>query len=336
MPLQVPSCLPICLLTFAFRNAAASAILGSCPYTHSELLSGFNSWLEFARKFLGLTGKEMPPTVDGILAWSRQFSVSGTFGNYLGHLKTACLLFGFPVDACEHLAVRRARAAVVKTSNFVRRAPMFIRHDLVARLLKRGDESKDPTDFVAAHLFLFAYVFQLRLPSEALPVAAHRCGAAQVNRKVEIFRDGEFVCVHAERRKNLKQGPLIKRRCWCSGHAEICPVHVLWPFFEVYEEGHQPFAWMQAKEARQRLRFALFKLGVPDAAKYRTHDLRRGHTEDQRKSGATAEQLRSAGQWRGQSSFLSYLDLPELDCDAADAAHMVESEDDDDSLSDGN
>ena len=59
-------------------------------------------------------------------------------------------------------------------------------------------------------------------------------------------------------------------------------------------------------------------------------------SEDQRRSGSTAEQLRSAGQWRGQSSFLSYLDLPELDCDAAVAAHQAESEDDDDSLSEGN
>ena len=54
---------------------------------------------------------------------------------------------------------------------------------------------------------------------------------------------------------------------------------------------------------------------------YRTHDLRRGHTEDLRQSGATAEQLRSAGQWKGQASFLPYVDLPELDCDAASEAH---------------
>ena len=34
-------------------------------------------------------GKELPPTVAGLLAWSRQFAVRGTFTKYLGKLALA-------------------------------------------------------------------------------------------------------------------------------------------------------------------------------------------------------------------------------------------------------
>ena len=41
--------------------------------------------------------------------------------------------------------------------------------------------------------------------------------------------------------------------------------------------------------------------------RYRTHDLRRGHAEDMRRSGCTLAQILQAGQWRS-AAFLKYLD----------------------------
>ena len=85
-----------------------AALLGSCPKSHSSLLSGVAAWKEYARDALGLAGREFPPTVNGLVSWSATFDIAGaprlaklrlcmmfcacigTFTNYLAHVKHAC------------------------------------------------------------------------------------------------------------------------------------------------------------------------------------------------------------------------------------------------------
>ena len=43
-------------------------------------------------------GPYFPPKLDMLLAWSQLFRSKDTFGNYLNHVRTACLLVKQPIE----------------------------------------------------------------------------------------------------------------------------------------------------------------------------------------------------------------------------------------------
>ena len=110
----------------------------------------------------------------------------------------------------------------------------------------------------------------------------------------------------------------------------------MWPFFAAFPEGEQPFACFDGKEADSlsplcrdalpacvpqaldRLRYELFRLGEPSYRKFKTHDFRRGHTQDLVAAGATDEEVCRAGQWKTARSSAPYVDWPSLECDSVD------------------
>ena len=71
-------------------------------------------------------------------------------------------------------------------------------------------------------------------------------------------------------------------------------------------------------QALNRLRFELFQLGEPCFRKFKTHDFRRGHTQDLVAAGATDEEVRRAGQWKTARSSAPYMDWPNLECNSVD------------------
>ena len=58
-------------------------------------------------------GSYFPPTVDALLAWSRCFRDGGTWRNYLGYVKTACLVVNASVEVCSLVMVRGVLACLV-------------------------------------------------------------------------------------------------------------------------------------------------------------------------------------------------------------------------------
>jgi len=92
--------------------------------------------------------------------------------------------------------------------------------------------------------------------------------------------------------------------------------------------GKQPWKDVSAGYARQRLRRILDRLGVQNAHEYGLHDLRRGHAEDLRRSGAPLKVILEAGQWTSPR-FLNYLNLDELERDLVIEAHVAESDEED-------
>ncbi len=84
------------------------------------------------------------------------------------------------------------------------------------------------------------------------------------------------------------------------------------------------FGGITAASALATLRAYLGRLGVDGAGAYRTHDIRRGHADDLRVSGASLGVILRAGEWRSPA-FMSYLDLGELEAGAVVEAHVDES-----------
>jgi hypothetical protein len=149
-------------------------------------------------------------------------------------------------------------------------------------------------------LWLVAYLFLLRLPSEvsfvtpccdiaypwflvqALPICkAHPSHPGAGREQSIIWFEDDAVCLRMLRRKNKPKGSgVIKRICSCRGGETTCAVHTLWnKFFATLPDGARPWTHVSADKARQRSRQVLQNLRVPNADGYGTHDLRRGHAE---------------------------------------------------------
>ena len=148
-----------------FEKARCEAILGGAHGSLPSLASGVRCYLNFAEAVLKKKGPKLSPSVDELLAYSHMFRCSGTFSNYLGYLRKGCLLDGVSVEVFEHPAVRAAKKSVKKRGSFQPRAKLFVKWQIVDKILDRciTDLDFDPK---YGMLFAITYCFLLRLPSE--------------------------------------------------------------------------------------------------------------------------------------------------------------------------
>jgi hypothetical protein len=258
-------------------KAKVAAILGSCPHSRASFRSGVCCYIQFAERLLGGGHHGFPPTVDGLLLWSHNFRCVGTYSNYVGHVRTLCLAMDVPMPSADHPALARAKSSIVKRMLFSPRPRMFIQRTMVRNMclsVERGLLSFD-----MAMLWLTAYVFLLRVPSEALPLV--RGTQEDLGHQCTVFLDSDgCVCLRLRRRKNRPGGSLLRRKCACTACPRICPVHVLWlQFFAKLPLGAQPWIAVSADNARKKLRTTLGRLGVASPDLYGTHDFRRGHAK---------------------------------------------------------
>ena len=220
---------------------------------------------------LGRKGRESPPTQSEVLAWSSLFRCSGTFFNYFGHLRLACVILNVSTAAFDNAPiVKRAKISIDKRRQFVPRKRLWIQREVVGRMhlaISAGFESS-----TVVMLFLASYVFLLRLPSDALPMVRGGDGLSEHGQQsVVSLIDGKLVLKLA-RRKNLPHGSVLTRSCWCSSCKLTCPVHVLGKYLMEFCPGSAPFAGISSGAALSLLRNLLEWLAIPEANVYRTDD----------------------------------------------------------------
>jgi hypothetical protein len=305
------------------RRARMDAIIGSAPLSIPSAISALRCWGAFADKALGANGDHFPPTIEGLLSWSRLFRCSRTFANYVAKVRLACHIADVSATNVDDPAIACAKAAIRKAEP----PPMpklFIKKPLLVRLWRAA---RLEGDMVTACLYLMAYTFMLRVPSEALPL---RVGSVGMSERPELgahsacaIIDGSLVlCL--SRRKNRQHGSRLTREGWCDRDSETCPVHVLGAWLTTFLVGAHPFSSISAARALANLRGHLVLLGVDKARHYRLHDFRRGHAQDMSENGATLCEILAAGEWRSPA-FLVYLDAAELETRAVIEACQAES-----------
>ncbi len=240
-------------------------------------------------------------------------------------MKVACELLGVSIAVFAHPSLRRAKAAIAKRGQFVAREPMFVHMSMLQAMVPLMLQR--PAERHMLMLILAAYTFLLRVPSEALPMAAHR---APDGRVTPVFRivGRDTVELLLPKRKNRKTPSTIARPCWCSSCPITCPVHVLGAYMNSVPTCVQPFSGISPHEARAGLRSLLAAVGIANAERYWCHDLRRGHAEDLRRGGATLAEILRAGDWKSPA-FLAYLDLKQLELDRTCEVHLEDSDADD-------
>ena len=320
------------------EEARVNAVLGSCKLSLKSLRSGFSCYAAFIRSADPL-GEAIPPKLNMLLSWSTLFRSERTLANYLGYVKTACLLDGASVAVFESDALKRAKNSVAKSQRFTKRPKLFIQRARVQGILEWCADKERYS--LLGVLFLFAYAFLLRLPSEALPVTCGKCSGP-----CALYREGDNLILDLERRKNRPSGSKLVRGCWCKESPATCPLHILGPILAGCDFGQRVFDVSPAR-ALGCLKEILRGMGVDQAADYRTHDLRRGHAQDlveygmikshlhargcwssSHVAGASLAVILSAGEWKSPA-FLAYIDQAKLETDVVVAAHVDDSDDDD-------
>ena len=96
--------------------------------------AGLKNWFEFSELRYG--EDVFPPDLGGILEWSNTFRCVGTFVNYAGYVRTACIALDMPYVKNSHPAMQRAKLSVVKRMMFTSRccAPRcFLSNEAVLR-----------------------------------------------------------------------------------------------------------------------------------------------------------------------------------------------------------
>lgn len=304
------------------ERARIVAILGASPHILPSMRSGIRTWAGFAA-CAAPHAQAWPPTLDVLLAWSLLFRCKGTFRNYVSFLRTACCITRHPVAVFDAPEISRAMLAIAKRRLFAPREQMFIRRELVAKLVNikhlcRGFRA----------MLILAYAFLLRVPSEALPCRISRTPSGDGQGQSWLYVDDKRATLILRRRKNKQGGSVLNRGCWCKQCKVTCPVHRLLELCANLQAGDKVCRGLCAKRALGLLRKSLTDLGVDNAGQYRTHDLRRGHAQDLLQSGAPLAAILAAGEWRSPA-FLSYVDQAKWEGEAVLAAHLGESSDED-------
>ena len=254
-----------------------AAVLGNNLSTRASIKAGLRCWFAFSCTVLRVPAdRALPPSVRGLVSWSLAFKCAGTFANYVSHVKVGCLLANVPIGVFDHPVVKRAKTAVASRGLHVSRPRHFVRHALLENLVRAS--SSDEAAVQWRYLWVVAYAFLLRVPSEAIPLRAGDPGVPAAWH-AGLFIQGDEMRLRLRARKNRRQGSLLSRRCWCNESSATCPVHALGPWLARHRRGAPLFPLVTPAAALSELRRALRVLAVPDAAQYRTHDFRRGHAE---------------------------------------------------------
>lgn len=260
-----------------------------------------------------------PPSAHSVLKWSSLFNPGKTFGLYVAHLSKACQLLGFPLNWFT-APVRGAIRGLINAQDI-----SFKFENYIFKSLFRAIIARETLNSEWGRLFYLAYVFILRLPSEAL--VAVRAGptdqlmkmsklAHQSALGLREFPDGnQFLVLKLRTRKHTRGGAIIFRPCFCRndvlGCAGLCPVHDFWKAVASTTVAHEPlFPSLLKKNVNRVLKGMLSAMCVEDASKYSTHAFRRGASmELKRSSSSFAEVLKTVG-WNS-ASFRSYLSFAE-------------------------
>ena len=315
------------------KQARINVVLRNSKRSRGTKLSGNNCWADFAKRVLRYPRHDdFPKTHLDILLWSETFRSAGTFSNYLGAVKSACLMLGHPTHAFEHELVRRAVDALKKTS-VKREVCPPVGLELLTKLVGLAEEEGDSTSAV---LYLLSYWFLLRVPSEGLPARFGSDGTPidQRTGKTFYFKDGgQTICMEADRRKNKDEPTDMWRRCVCKRSATVCPVHATAGFFETEAYGNAPFERITPRFFNASLRRRIQMLGVAKHQTFTSKTFRRGHTQDIHRRGGTAYEILMMGQWTGRT-FRDYLTANAIHDAAFNPVAAAESSSEGESASD--
>ena len=296
-----------------FRTASQSIALTGIQRCFKSFASGIRCYFSFCE----LRGNPPFPVRERVvIEWSSIFKPSPTYSNYVGYLRKACHFSQQPLT-WDTAAVRNLVAALKLEGSGKFRFPNFIRSDFIAKIT-----AKETRDGPFAQLSFIAFLYALRVPSEALILRRaflddDLTGYAPMRTEALIGLRGpqghECLVLRFLRRKNLPNGCILSRPCFCKLAAKparkLCPVHAFWPAIMARVRcGELLFPSFSAQNVNKTIKAVLAKLGIPFAESYTSHGYRRGATQELKERGNQWPVIASIGEWRSLA-FMGYVDV---------------------------
>ena len=123
----------------------------------------------------------------------------------------------------------------------------------------------------------------------------------------------ECLAIRFLRRKNLPNGRILPRPCFCKLAApsakRLCPVHAFWPEIAARAKcGEKLFPGYTTQNVNATIKAVLAKLGIPHAERYTSHGYRRGASQELKERGCQWPIVASLGEWRSLA-FMGYIDI---------------------------
>ena len=257
-----------------------------------------------------------PARVAIVVEWSSLFNPGGPFRNYVNYLKKACFFLDQPVrwitPAVTNLVKGLKLAGKAKL-----RFPNFIDSSLTVKIINRESRKSE-----FAQLAYVSFLFALRVPSEALTlVRSYKSDdITQFLPQAERALIGlkglpgeEKLVLRFNRRKNLPQGCIMTRPCFCQlsttvAH-QLCPVHFSWPLIRArVKSGAKLFPNYYDTKSNNTIKAVLAKLGIANAHRYSSHGFRRGAANELKSKGSQWPTVATLGEWRSLA-FTGYVYL---------------------------
>jgi hypothetical protein len=289
------------------ETARIIAVAGAAPRSAAWKDTGVRSWINFVVTVLRKDPAEAwPPTVSGLLGWATAFSSKGTFTNYLGAVKSVCLMKGVSTNAFGEEVISRAKMAIQKRSVQKNGSPGIffnLLRDLVELALLENDDA-------SAALYITSYWHLLRVPSEALPIRLGRDGIP-LDRRIgkELALENGTSTMYFQRRKHREYPTSSKALCKCHHDEHVCPACRVKEFVDLkHSVGDAPFARITARYFNNELKRRMKILGVPEPKTYTSKGFRRGRAQDIHRRKGYGRKLEKGGDWKpGGTSAMSYL-----------------------------
>ena len=298
-------------LEAAREEVRRAFVVASAPNSKPAYRSALNSWSKFCRNILNYSEAAVPPKIEDLGLWATHFRSEGTFSNYLTGLKWACEYEGVETAVFGHPLIVRMKRALRKRE--VKKTLCGIQGVIVEKIVSRALAEGD---VVAASLYVLAYAFLLRVPSELLPAlvgtSGFKGGQVGPNTKtvVEVVEDKE-VRITIRERKNCRTVTTMNRTCTCRSCVATCPVHAAKRLIELLGEGCLPYAGWYPQRVSKDLRRRLRDCGIENVEAFTLHSFRRGRAMDLAEQGGTLSTILEAGGWNS-SAFTAYVNMSRL------------------------
>ena len=260
-----------------------------------------------------------PPTALKVLKRSAIFKHGPTFSLYLAHLGKACQLLNIP-PTWYTAAVKGAAKGLENAQDFSLKFENYIFKKLFRKLIAHETLNSE-----CGRLFYLAYVFILRLPSEALPAVRAAPTDTLLTRErlpyqsalgLRTLKNGEQRLVLKLRtRKHVRGGAVLMRPCFCDSDTlagkGICPIHDFWRVAKDSALWGQPlFPSLLKRNINRIIKGTFSTMGIEDAHSYSTHAFRRGASMELKRCGDTLSQVLKTVGWNS-ATFRSYLSFVE-------------------------
>ena len=280
--------------------------------------AGIQCWASFC----DLEGAAyFPPTASLMLRWSTLFKPGRTFGGYVAHVAKACQLLNIP-PTWHNAAVRGVIHGLENAQDVSFKFENYIFKRLFRKILAHETLISE-----FGRLCYLAYVFILRLPSEALPAIRASPSADLLKRsplpdEIQALIGSRFFPGNSERialklktRKATRGGAILMRPCFCDGDdlggKGICPVHDFWPAVCSASLWGEPlFPTLRSRNINRILKGMFRSMGVEEANAYSTHAFRRWESMELKNSGSNLAQVLKTVGWNS-ASFRAYLSFVE-------------------------